>query len=267
MIRYILITALCFATSISTAQSAADAFDVISIKETRPAPPFSVGSVNPPHSSKFRASNYTAMILIQVAYGVTSQQVSGAPDWLRDTRFEIQAQSDASVDDRLKGLSDEEAELEKRRMLQSLLMDRFKLRVHTASRNLPAYVLVVAKTGPKLLKSKGEPVDASLLNAPKTHPIAEHVSTNGHDYVAQGASMDLLAAHLTGLVGATVLDKTGLAGRYDFTLESSGLNAQPDSTWPSVFVALTEQLGLKLQFIRGPVPDLVIDHIEKPSEN
>jgi uncharacterized protein (TIGR03435 family) len=269
MIRKIVFAALWLWVGVALAQSppneTASLFDVISIKEAKPSQPFSVGSFNPAHSGKFRATNYTAMILIQVAYGVTDLQVSGAPGWLRETRFEIQAQADESVDHRLEGLSDEDAALEKRRMLQGLLAERFKLRVHEVSKNLAAYALVVTKSGAKFSKSKEETKDG--LERAKAHPIEEHPTSNGVEYWAHGASMELLAAHLTGLMGATVLDRTGLGGQYDFTLQSSGAGGRTDSAWPSIFSALTEQLGLRLQSIKGPVLDLVIDHIEKPSEN
>jgi len=79
--------------------------------------------------------------------------------------------------------------------------------------------------------------------------------------------MELLAAHLTGQAGMTVLDRTGLPGLYDFNLQWSGSDKQSESDWPSIFTALQGQLGLKLQPIKGPVPYLVIDHIERPSEN
>jgi uncharacterized protein (TIGR03435 family) len=237
-------------------------FDVISIRETKPIPPFSVGSVNLPHSGRFSATNYSAMILIQVAYGLSYTQISEVPDWVRSARFEIRAQADPSVDDRLAKLSDDDAMLEKQHMLQKLLSDRFKLKVHTTTKTLPAYALALAKGGPKL---RGASIDdSSPVQANVPHPIEERSSARGSEYLAHGASMELLAAHLTGQVGMTVVDETGLTERFDFTLQFSG---QLDSDWPSIFTALPEQLGLRLQPIKGPVPFLVIDEIEKPSEN
>jgi len=206
------------------------------------------------------------MILIQVAYGFAYTQISDVPEWVHSTRFDIRAAADSSLDDRLAALDDEDASVEKQHMLQDLLERRFALKVHTSTRELPAYALVVANTGSKL-KPTPENSPASSPIAPKAHPIEERSTSQGSEYLAHGASMELLAAHLTGRVGMTVLDRTGLSGRYDFTLQCSGEDKQSDSDWPSIFTALQEQLGLKLQKIKGPVPYLVIDHIEKPTEN
>ena len=247
--------------------SSPSAFDVIPIHETKPVPSASVGSINPPHSGRFTATNYSAMILIQVAYGVSYTQISGVPDWVHSTRFDIHAQSDPSIDDRLAKLSDEDATLEKQRMLQNLLADRFKLKVHTTTKKLPAYALVLAKGVPKLHKAATDDSTPAQPNAPKPHPIEERPNALGTEYIAHGASMELLAAHLTGQVGMTVLDKTGLPGSFDFTLQFSSGDRQADSTWPSIYTALPEQLGLKLQSVKDPVSFLVIDQIEKPSAN
>ena len=127
------------------------AFDVISIHTSNPTPPFSVGSVNPTLAGRFSATNYTAMILIQVAYGVSYTQISEVPEWVHSTRFEIRAVADPAVDERLAKLNDEDAKLEKQRMLQNLLQERFGLKVHTSTRELPAYALVVSNTGAKFL--------------------------------------------------------------------------------------------------------------------
>jgi uncharacterized protein (TIGR03435 family) len=241
-------------------------FDVISVRESKPVPPFSVGSINPPHSGRFSATNYSAMILIQVAYGFSSTQISEVPEWVHSARFEIRAQADPSVDNQLAKLSDEDATLVKQHMLQRLLAERFNLRVHTTTKKLPAYALVVAKGGPKLRKAKMEEPSLAQPNAAKPHPIEERSSAPGTEYLAHGASMELLAAHLTGQVGTTVLDKTGLTGYFDFTLQCCG-DQQADNSWPSIYTALPEQLGLRLQPIKDPVPFLVIDEIERPSAN
>ena len=246
--------------------SSISAFDVISIRESKPTPPFSVGSVNPAHAGRFSATNYTAMILIQVAYGFTYTQISDVPEWVHSTRFDIRAAADPSIDDRLAKLDDEDAGLEKQNMLQNLLSQRFGLKVHTTTRELPAYALVIANDGAKFNKTSANPTPSSP-NAAKPHPIEERTTSQGSEYLAHGASMELLAAHLTGQVGMTVLDRTGLSGLYDFTLQCSGGDKQSNSDWPSIFTALQEQLGLKLQRIKGPVPYLVVDHIERPTEN
>jgi len=145
-------------------------FDVISIHESKPTPPFSVGGVNPSHSGRFSATNYSAMILIQVAYGFSYTRISEVPEWIHSTRFEIQAAADPSVDDRLAKLDEEDAKREKQHMLQDLLSQRFGLKVHISTRELPAYALVVTNTGPKF-KKIAENRAPSPSNVPGAHPI------------------------------------------------------------------------------------------------
>ncbi len=158
----------------------------------------------------------------------------------------------------LQKLPPKEQSEQRRLMLRALLADRFKLKVHQETKILPLYQLVIAKGGPKLKES----------HASKT-------TTNGIGRLtAQRMTMASLTRILTVVTDRLVVDKTGLTAEYDFDLrwtpddlqESAGEIPEAVSG-PSIFTALKEQLGLKLQPAKGPVDILVIDHIERPSEN
>jgi uncharacterized protein (TIGR03435 family) len=201
------------------------------------------------------------------AYGIPSAQIMGAPAWLDSERFDIVAKVDDATAEDLKSFSDEQESSLSRQLVQQLLADRFKLVVHWETREFPVYAIVVAKNGPKLKKSK----DGGSTNT---------FSGNGK-LTAESVTMEKLAQTLTGMtereLGRYVIDKTGLEGRYDIELAWSPAdrpaalaNASADKTvppGPSIFTAIQEQLGLKLESTRGPVRTLVIDHIEQPSDN
>jgi uncharacterized protein (TIGR03435 family) len=163
---------------------------------------------------------------------------------------------------------------QRRTMFQSILADRFKLVVHHETRELPIYVLSVAKGGPKFKEST--PDDPAA-----TGPRRRGMMMQRGKITATDAQVSMLVTILSRQLGRTIVDKTGLTGNYDFTLEftpDEGASAPPgsggappppppDSAAPSIFTALPEQLGLKLESTKGPVDVIVIDHIEKPAEN
>jgi uncharacterized protein (TIGR03435 family) len=246
-------------------------FDVSSIHESNDNPPFSMSIVNPPHSSLFIASHQTAKDLIQLAYNITYDfGLKGGPEWVSSfsDRFMIQAKSSEVADKNLENLSDNNARLEKRHMLQTLLADRFKLQTHWDTIPGRAYDLVVVKrgliqetsnTGPSADKGVGNPI----RNVRDGH--------HGTKLIAQGSSVSELIFLLGYQLGSKVSDKTGLSGLYDFTLDFHGINPGDNNDDPNTAAPLTlaiqDQLGLKLIPIRGSAPVLVIDHIEKPSAN
>jgi uncharacterized protein (TIGR03435 family) len=148
-------------------------------------------------------------------------------------------------------------------MFQALLADRFKLIVHRESREQPIYALIVGKNGVKMHES---PEDSGLPN----------VKQSGTGFVVRSAPLATLTLILSQVVGRTVVDKTGLTGRYDFTLQytpervrrgAEGEAAGNVDGLPSIFTALQEQLGLKLESQKGPVEFIVVDHAEKPLGN
>ncbi len=182
---------------------------------------------------------------IAKAYGVREDQIS-APDWLATERFDLVAKASGSVkSDTLM------------QMLQTLLAERFKLVLHRETKEERVYALIVAKGGSKLIAVT--PTGSSSTN-----------STRG-SLTAEQTSMTSLANRLSQLVGITVVDATGLTDVFNFKLEwdpaATAPSDAPDSG-PSIFTALQQQLGLKLESRKMPVEFLVVDHAEKvPTEN
>jgi uncharacterized protein (TIGR03435 family) len=151
-------------------------------------------------------------------------------------------------------------------MLQPLLEERFKLKVHRETREMPEYRLVIAKGGSKLREYRKEDGD--------TRQMGTRIGRGLID--AHGTEFNELVFFLRSELGRPVIDATGLTGKFDFKLEwvpdesqpnSGGDAPPPDATGASIFAAIQEQLGLKLEAMKGPVEMLVIDHVEKPSEN
>lgn len=249
-------------------------FDVASVRESLVADSYDVFGGFAPHSSSLRVTNFDAWNLISMAYAVRRDQISGMPDWR--AMFNIQAKSDSAADERLASLSKDQQELEHQHMMQVLLADRFKLKVHWETREGLAHDLVLSKNGSKMQEAKSEPPSADELKAWGNHPIPALYqrgdSNVGFDFVAHGASMSNITGMLAGQFGHPVVDKTGLTGKYDFTLRYHGTrlsDRKADDMDPiqPLDVAIQDQLGLKLKPTKAPEKFLVIDHIEKPSEN
>lgn len=232
------------------------------------------------------ATNGTVQMLIHAAYGVEDNQISGEPGWLNSDHYDIEAKMDSATADALHKLSEDQRRLERQRMLQALLADRFKLAIHRETKELPVYALVVAKNGPKLQEAKPGDTYPNGIKGPDGVARAGFMRMGRGELTGQGLPMSSLVRLLTQQLGRTVMDKTDLTGKYDFTLkwtpdESQGAMLKgpdggqpgaasappPDSSGPSIFTALQEQLGLKLESQKGQVEILVIDHVEKPSEN
>jgi uncharacterized protein (TIGR03435 family) len=209
----------------------------------------------------FRTENVTAMGLLQWAYNLPDSRIRGGPDWMRSARFDIEAKPDPALNDTLRSLDSAQAREIERHMLQALLADRFALKAHEGSHVEPVYELVVAKGGPKFQASQ---VNGTTINGGKGQ-----MRVAGSDH-----TLALLTEQLSRMLGRVVLDKTGIDGRFDLTLTWSP-DKTPDEPGaalsengaPSIFTALQEQLGLKLKPAKGPVPILVIDQLQKPSEN
>jgi uncharacterized protein (TIGR03435 family) len=219
-------------------------FEVASIKPSNPGSSFSSGIAT--GHGKLNAENVTLKRCIIGAYGVGPSQVIGGPDWLDSDQFNIQARAGQPTD----------SDAELMRMLQGLLADRFHLAIHRETRPLQAYVIEVAKGGPKLEKAEGDSDRDSSTN-----------SSHG-SLVAQKTSMDLFAQVIARQVDLPVVNQTGLAGAYNFKLQWTPEKelSRPDAG-PSIFTAIQEQLGLRLRAQKTPLEVIVIDHAEKPTEN
>ena len=241
-------------------------FDVAAIRENHSDHTARSHIISSPSDGHLSVINVPMKMLLQFAFALPETRILGGPSWLDAIRFDIEAKADNSVDDRLRALSSDQAKLLKQKMVQSLLADRFKLVCHMETRELPVYVLVAAKGGSKLQpsKSNGSTVDSSN----------NRIAIRGGDN-----SVSMLAVELSKRLGRVVIDKTGITGRYDIVLTWSpdeGTSVPPSvnsatsaatDLGASVFTAIEEQLGLKLESQRGPVQVLVIDTIEMPSDN
>jgi uncharacterized protein (TIGR03435 family) len=245
-------------------------FDVATI---RLAPPpdanFKVSVSSPPHSSRFEATNLPIKALLQIAYGFDAP-VAGAPEWTTNTFYDIQARSDAAADARLAKLTDNEVRLEKRNAIRVLLAERLGLKTHLETRNSAIYNLVMGKGGVKMQAAPTPPPPADGEAPPPPAPVNVQAkgSQHGLEFVASNATMRAVTASLSSMVEAPVVDKTGLTGTYNYTLQfGRDWSAHDPDSWPSIFTAVQEQLGLKLEAVHESVPNLVVDHMTKPTEN
>lgn len=233
-------------------------FDVASIRPMSYADGAHTHIANPARSSEFKAVNVTLRDLLEVAYSIPETQMLSGPAWTSTDKFDLEAKSDAKFNEQLAALSVEQGKEAKRQMLQALLADRFKLAAHAEKREMPMFAMVTAKGGSKLIETNESGTGLS--------------GGRGQISIRGGADpLAVLAFELSWRLDRPVIDQTGLKGRYELTLNwteddgpSPGANT---SNGPSLFTAIQEQLGLKLEATRGPVPVLVIDHAERPSEN
>jgi len=193
-------------------------------------------------TDRFAATNTPLELLIEMAFGVDDSHISGGR-WLGPERYDVVAKAEDGV-----RLTQEE--LQPR--LQKLLEDRFKLSLHRETKDVPGFALVVAKGGPKLRKSFGDP-------AP---PIIYPGGLRSGSW-----SMEALAWGLSRPLRQPVVDKTSIEGTFDIELTYAP-DGDTNSPLPSIFTALQEQLGLRLESRKVPIEILIIDHLEKvPSDN
>jgi len=250
---------------------AAGAFHIPPVRAQQPAGPleFDVASVKPsnPHSTngtvvsacggRLHVVNATLKDLIETAYDVRSFQIEGGPKWEDATKYDVDATPGAPPQGATvppTGWTNVRFEV------QALLKDRFQLQLHRETRTAPIYSLAIAKGGIKLSA---------------THSPQKGINAGQGTMRGEAASMMQLAYKLSRLLQRPVVNNTGLEGNYDFKLEwtpdlgPSAPDGQPVDTsgGPSIFSALQEQLGLRLEATKGPVEVLVIDHVDKPSEN
>jgi uncharacterized protein (TIGR03435 family) len=215
-----------------------------------------------------RIINGTLRAMLETAYEVREFQTLGGPSWVGSERYDIVARSAEAPQT---GTAAEDIKTTRLR-LQALLAQRFKLQVHRETRELPEYTLEIARGGPRL--ANGDASNGSN-NAPSG------IQRSCGQMIGTKTTMANLSLMLSRQLDRTVLDRTGLTGRYNFrfewTPETGPCSAPADgaapggaaipSNAPSIFTALQETLGLKLESIKGPVDSLVIDRAERPSEN
>jgi uncharacterized protein (TIGR03435 family) len=280
------------AMAAQTPQSTEPAFEVASVKANKTDTPGGSFTMPP---GRFTATNIPLKVLITNAYQLSFFQVVGGPDWVSTDRFDITAKA-----------PDGAAPEQTRAMVRTLLKDRFKLVVHMETRDTPIYALVKARPddrlGPNL---KSSTTDCGPIRAQRAAAIAEVARARGGrvpvppppapnepiacqmrvggrggsslTFRAGNITMAALAGALRTYAGREVVDRTGLSGEYDFDLQFAAppTTNRPDTSIPaaplddaaSVFTALQEQLGLRLESTRGPAELMVIDSAERPTEN
>ena len=222
-------------------------------------PAFEVASIRPAqqdgnHDSDidgglYRTHNLTLKRLIGSAWGVDAGEIFGGRGWLDSDSYDITARIPAEFVP--------QAGQKLPQMIQSLLADRFQLVIHREPRQIPGYTLVVAKTGLKMKRAAPD-ANGAEIHAQNTHLSAENVT------------MEAFARHLSRNrdLGKPVLDKTGLTDAFTFVLDWSRERSEPSSDdRPSIFTALQEQLGLRLESSRIPILAIVVDRAEKPGDN
>ena len=254
------------------AQSDARRFEVASIKPSPPDGQSGMG-ISGPAPEQFRTVNAPLERIILYAFGRRDYQLVGAPDWIRSERFDITAKYPAN-----------HSPAQVPAMVRALLEDRFKLKTHAETREGPVYALVLAREDRKLgpdLKRPDVDCEAELAKAtglrtinPGT-PCSAVTYGEGLDRLIWGGNrtMAQLAAMLAAPAGRDVLDRTGLTGTFDARLRwrpDAGLTTAPDAQLTpnvgvSLFTAVQEQLGLKLESARAPIEVLVIDAVERPT--
>jgi bla regulator protein BlaR1 len=205
-------------------------------------------------------------ILLDLAYNLpvgSRGRIIGAPDWVasQSDRYELVAKIEASLFATMQTMTPAQQRDQVALMEQSLLADRFHLKLHFESREMPVYALVLAKGGPKL--TAAENGEASRLSNLENE--------QGSEMTARAVTLDELSrSPLLRTGGRPVIDQTGLKGTYNFTLKwraDQSAAQENTSDAPSLFTAIEEQLGLKLVPSKAPIEVIVIDHIERPSEN
>jgi len=248
-------------------------FEVASIKPSNPDGP---GMIRLMPGGGLTMTNIPLRAMITFAYDVRDFQVSSAPGWVSTARFDVTARADRSSaegPDDLAKMTDAQRKTARDQVaerLRALLADRFQLVLHRETKEQPIYALMVSKNGAKLKEVK-EP-------GPR-----QGMSMNRGRLEGFAAPMEMLGTVLSNAMGRPVVDKTGLPGKYDFTLEwtpdvGAGANGggffgggitepAPAPGGPTIFTALQEQLGLKLESQKSPVENIVIDRAERPSEN
>jgi uncharacterized protein (TIGR03435 family) len=242
---------------VESAAAAAPQFDVAAIHPHDPAPHERSHIIS--ENGRFTTINVDLKSIIQWAYDLPESRIVGGPSWLGSARWDIEAKAENALDTQ-KTYDSDAARQQKRRMVQSLLADRFHLAAHYETRELPIYELVVAKGGPMFLDTKAEGSKFDRWNG--------RIELQGGD-----DTVAVLAEQLAEVLGRVVVDKTGIQGRYKIALKwtpddrapSSGSSA--DDSGPSIFTALEEQLGLKLESGKGSVQVLAIDRAGMPTAN
>lgn len=265
----------------SASPTTTDKSSVVQTAVSAELPAWDVSTVKPsdPNATKsmlwftpdgIRITNVPLAMVVRVGLNLEDDRIFGVPAWAKTTRFDIEAKVAPEDVPKLKDMKMDE----RRGMLVTLLVDRFMMKYHSETREMPVYNLVVAKSGVKMAASKPNSDEKGSFRM---------MIGSGH-FESQGTGMDLLVRSLSQALGRTVVDKTGLIGKFDYKLDWTPDNAAPvmtksarpdegsgaeigETSGPSLFTATQEQLGLKLEAAKGPVEVVVVDQLEQPTAN
>ena len=253
-----------------------------------PLPSFDVATIRPSKSESLRTVrsaselhmlDVTVRYLMEQAYDIpwtdgSKDRIRGGPDWIDSDHYDVDAKIAPEVAVTLEQMPEEQRRRQTNLRLQTLLADRLKLKVHFETHQQPVFAIVTGKDGPKLTPVSG-------AEGPQDLGISVRYNGQAAQMTAKGVTLAALANWLTGyseMAGQTVVDQTGLTQRYDFDLswtreraltnaEQNGQSESPARAGASLFTALQEQLGLKLVKTRATVEIIVVDSIERPTEN
>ncbi len=198
---------------------------------------------------RFNAKATTVKFLLEWAYGILPAQHSGGPSWMETDRYDIAAKAEGNATDS-----------EMKRMTQTLLVERFKLKVHSETKEVPVLVISLGKAAPKLTAPKeGEQHTLKIL-----HQMDADQKTVTYRVVATRFSLAQLNETFARQLGRVIVDETGLQGDFDFTLDLTPDESRPNPLDPSLLItAMREQLGFTVKSQKGPVDFLVIENVEK----
>ena len=242
------------------AANATPAFEVATIKPSDPARP---GQIITLRGAEIITTNTTLHDLINLAYWLHPKQLTGGPAWTVSDKYDLAGKPDAPGQPNVDQM---------KMMIQKLLGDRFQLKFHFEKRELPVYTITIAKTGAKLTRSQDDPNGLAGWNVGR--------SASGTTFTFRNAPLSQITAVLQNSLDKPVVDQSGLSEKYDFTVTFTPDPAQaallggpprpvadnPDAA-PDLFAAFQQQLGLKLESTKAPVDVMVIDKVERPSEN
>jgi uncharacterized protein (TIGR03435 family) len=260
---------------------------------TTPVPTFEVVSIKPNHdtgparrirlsATGFATTHATLKDIIGIAYGIKGDdQLIGGPSWMNSERFDVEAKESETDIEAGKKLTLEQRRDQLAPMIQSMLADRFALKATIETRELPVYALVIAKGGIKMKQVQVDPAPPPGTPLPAGAHVPRLMTSDGREWDATAFPVHELTnwlSHFEELANHVVADETGLTGNYDFVLkgvamggefERNRLSSGPPSDEPttSIFTALQDQLGLKLETRKAPVEVLIVQHVEQPTPN
>jgi len=257
------------------AQDAPKAFEVVSIKPNAANDNRIMIRMAP--GGRFNANGATLKMLVGQAFNMRDFQITGGPGWIGSDRFDIDAKGPEGMPDRVP------PEV-LRPMLKSMIEDRFQLKYHTETKELPVYVLTQMKGGHKM-KVVEEVAPTPGVGGPGPGGRApQRIMMGRGQFKGESVPMSMLVQQISQVLGRTVIDNTGLPGTYEVDLQwtpepghggggpggppaSADAVAGADTSGPTIYTALREKLGLKLDSQKGPVEIMVIDSVAKPTEN